>query len=42
VWKETPIEIYHSQETSDLTDGLARGTGLEISDTFREGLRSQG
>jgi len=42
VWKETTIEIYHSQETSELTDGLGRGAGFEISDAFREGLGTQG
>ena len=42
VWKETPVEIWHSQEMSELTDGLGRRTGLEIGDTFREGLGTHG
>ena len=42
VWRETPIKIQHSQETSELTDALWRGTSLEISDTFREGLGAHG
>lgn len=35
---ETPIEIYHSQGTSELADGLGKGTGLKIRDSFRKGL----
>jgi len=42
VWKETPIEIEHSQETSELTDGLGRGTDLKVCNAFWKGLRSQG
>ena len=42
VWKETPIEIKHSQETSDLADSLGRGTDLQICNTFRERLGTCG
>ena len=41
VREETPVEIEHSQET-ELADGLGRGAGLEVCDTFWKGLGSQG
>ena len=41
VREETPVEIKHSQETSELADGLGRGAGLEVCNTFWKGLGSQ-
>jgi hypothetical protein len=40
-WQESPVEIQHPQETSELTDCLRRRTGLEINDSFREKLQTQ-
>ena len=42
VWKEQAIKIKHSQETSEGTDGLGKGIGLNIIYTFREGVGTNG
>jgi hypothetical protein len=36
------IEVQHFKETSELSDSLGSGTGLEICDAFRERLGTLG